>query len=345
MSDRIVDAQLDEELDGMFGPPAEGTQLVTSAPARMTRRPPPQNSVTTTDGTQASIELRAETASVAVAAQAEALVRARYTIALARPRDWDLVRERLLRACRRPRFAAAAIYRKPIGKGVEGPSIRFAEECARSMGNLDLTTMIVFDDGDKRVVRVVATDLEPNVSWPKDVVIEKLVERRNPGKGQEVVGTRTNSRGELVYLVRATEDDLLNKQAALESKAQRGNILRLVPADIVEEGLDVCRDVRAHGDVADPEAARKRVLDAFASLGVSAAEIKAYLGTPDKPANLATLQPAQLDELRAIYTSIRDGESTWAEFTGKKPDADAAPMRGAAALKEHLAARAGKGDA
>src|SRR5258708_6569465 len=77
-----------------------------------------------------------ETASTVLAAQAKAQIEARYVMAERHPRDLDVVRQRMLKECRRPVFAGVARYRKPIGKGVEGPSIRFAEAAIRLMGNI-----------------------------------------------------------------------------------------------------------------------------------------------------------------------------------------------------------------
>ena len=68
-----------------------------------------------------------ETTAGALAAQAKAAVEARYIMAMQRPRDWDQVRLSLLKECDRTNFAEVAIYRKPVGQGIEGPSIRFAE--------------------------------------------------------------------------------------------------------------------------------------------------------------------------------------------------------------------------
>src|ERR1051325_11866299 len=79
----------------------------------------------------------AETASRAVAAREEAAVKARYIMALERPRDLDLVRQRLLKECERPGFAQVAIYAKPVGeKKVRGLSIRFAEAAIRNFTNV-----------------------------------------------------------------------------------------------------------------------------------------------------------------------------------------------------------------
>ena len=47
-----------------------------------------------------------------------------------------------------------------------------------------------------------------------------------------------NSYGDTVYLVEATEDDLLTKQAAHVSKVIRTAALRLLPSDILEEAME-----------------------------------------------------------------------------------------------------------
>jgi hypothetical protein len=54
------------------------------------------------------LERRAETSAVAVAAQAEAMIKARWVMALQRPRDWDTVRLKLLAEARRPRSTTIA---------------------------------------------------------------------------------------------------------------------------------------------------------------------------------------------------------------------------------------------
>lgn len=48
---------------------------------------------------------QAETAANVLAAQAKAQVEARYMMAMHRPRNWDAVRQDLLKECRRPSFA------------------------------------------------------------------------------------------------------------------------------------------------------------------------------------------------------------------------------------------------
>lgn len=249
-----------------------------------------------------------ETAATAVAAQAKALVEARYTVALHRPRDLDVVRERLLRECRRPSFAAVARYRKPIGAGIEGPSIRFAETAIRCMTNITVETVTVYDDREKRIVRVMVTDLEANVPYSQDVTIEKTVERRSAKNGDEVLRVRTNSKGEPVHIIVATEDDILNKQNALISKAVRTLGLRLVPGDLIDEAMWEVKQTQKNADAADPDQAKRTLFDAFSDIGVRAEQVKEYLGHAAE-----SLTPKELADLRGLYAALRDGETTWRE--------------------------------
>lgn len=251
-----------------------------------------------------------DTASTAVAAQAKALVEARYIMALRRPRDMDVVRERMLKECTRPSFAAVARYTKPIGKDRSkwptGPSIRFAEAAVRHMTNITVETMTVYDDREKRIVRVTVTDLEANVPYSQDVTIAKTIERRQKREGDTVLSTRTNSYGDTLYILEATDDDIINKQQALISKAVRTLGLRLIPGDIVDECMDQVLVTQANADAEDPDSAKRKLFDAFGHLGVRTEQLKEYLGH-----DAATLAPKELVDLRALYAAIRDGEATW----------------------------------
>ena len=61
-----------------------------------------------------------ESAANAMATQQKAIVEARSKLALALPRDLDLVRQKMLKDASRPSFANVAIYHKPVGNGIEG---------------------------------------------------------------------------------------------------------------------------------------------------------------------------------------------------------------------------------
>lgn len=282
-----------------------------------------------------SVSRQAEMASAAVAAQAQAMVQARYVMALQRPRDWDEVRVRLLKEVERPGFAESAWYRKPIGEGVEGLSVRFAEAAARTMGNLLIDAPVVYDDEERRTIRVIVCDLESNLTYTKDITVTKTVERRFLKKGQEAISARQNSQGQTTYLVRATEDDLLAKEAAQVSKAFRTGVLRVLPGDLQDSAKARIKAILQGEAAKDPDALRRKVADAFADLGVSPAELKKYLGH-----ELATCSPAELTDLRGLHAALKSGEATWAEVLEARlgtPAEDAKPDPLAEKLKAQQA--------
>lgn len=253
----------------------------------------------------------------AVSAQAMATVQARYLLALRRPRNIEQVRHDLLRECRRPAFADKATYRKPMGGGaIEGPSIRFVEAAMRAFRNIDQDVSILWDSETSRNVRVAVTDLESNITYRRDIVIAKQVERRRVRPGQHVISERVNSSGQKTFLVSASDDELLNKEAAMVSKAIRQLGLRVLPGDLVEEALGVCAETRVADVKEDPEEARKRIADAFVSLGVEPADLAQYLGHA-----IGKSSPKEIAELRELYEAMRSGEITWAEIIDdRKPE-------------------------
>jgi hypothetical protein len=260
-----------------------------------------------------------ETSVAAVAAQAKASVEARYVMAMQNPRDIDEFREKLLKECKRPFFAEVARYRKPIGGGsVEGPSIRFVETALRCFRNVLRETPTIYEDDEKRIVRASVTDLEANVTHWTDVTVAKTVERRSVKEGTEVVGQRVNTEGKTVYIVRATDDELLTKTNALISKAVRNMGLNILPGDIVEEAQHFCVKTRQTQDAQDPDAARLKIVDAFATVGVKVVDLTGYVGH-----SLDTLSPAELDGLRKDFAALKDGEISWTDLTRARSEQSA----------------------
>lgn len=288
------------------------------------------------------VERIQETQAYAAAEREKAIVQARYIVALQRPRDIETFRVRLLKHCKRPGFAAVAEYEKPVGgQKIKGPSIRFVETALQEFGNVHPEVAAVYEDDEKRIIKVTLTDLERNITYAEDATVEKFVERKN-ANGAEVVGERRKKNGEVVYKVRATDDDLNNKLGATVSKKIRNLGLRILPADIVDEAQDECRATRKAKDAQDPNAAARKVCDSFADLNVMPDDLKEYLGH-----EFASSSPAEIDELRRVYAAIRDGEATWqAAVQLKKQERGEAEVksgdRTADKLKERLAKNAAK---
>jgi len=259
------------------------------------------------------VSRRGELATTERSAAAVAREQARFIVAQRCPRDLDLVRLAMLKRCRQPAFAAIARYRKPIGDGIEGPSIRFAEMAGQAMGNIATKEDVISEDAERRVVSVSVTDLESNLSYESNVVVEKTVERSKLKDGQVPIRMRTNSVGKATYLVAATEDEIQAKQGALRSKALRDHILRILPGDLKDECMDLVIETLAKEDAADPTLARKKMVDAFDRFGVKPSDLRDYIGR-----DLDGITPAEMSELRAVAATIRDGEATWKETLDNK---------------------------
>lgn len=271
--------------------------------------------------TGAAVSMQNETSSVVLAARVEAEIKARTFVAISRPRNIDSFRLRLLESCQRSRFADCAMYAKPVGgKQITGLSIRFAEEAIKYYGNMEIRAMVVSEDDERRVFEVSAVDLETNALFAVPVVVQKTVERKNPGSS-EVVRWRTNSSGGAVAIIRADDDALLVKQNALLAKAQREVILKHLPADVKEEAIEVIEATVKARTEQDPTAERKRILDGFFRVGVMPEQIVEFLGH-----SCDAINPAELHVLRRIWRGIEQGEGTWADVMverrgGAKADA------------------------
>lgn len=286
------------------------------------------------------LALQNETAAIAVAAAAKAAIESRYILAMKRPRDWDVTRDKLMKECNRPGFAESAIYKKPMGNKfnedtgkwekafVEGLSVRFAEAALRYMTNVYADATSIYDDAQKSILRVTVTDLESNATVAMDVTVAKTVERSKLKNGQIPLRERINSSGKRVYIVEATDDDILNKVNALVSKALRNGVLRLLPGDIQDECEAKCRETQVKKDKEDPAAAKKKIFDGFSGIGIGPDQLKLYLGH-----DAQTLQPKELVELRAIFAAIRDGETTWAAIMADREPTDAGEGGGKAPAK------------
>lgn len=243
-----------------------------------------------------------------LAAQLQAEVQAAVIQAERSPRDWDVVREKLMRECKRKSFAKASRYNKPIGGGVQGFSIRFAEAAIGAAKHIHTTTRTIWEDEEQRKILVKVWDAQEGVSYADEVTIEKTIERRSIPAGAEVVRTRKNKQGDLLYIVRATEDDLLNKVNAAKSKSIRNSGLRLIPGWLQEEALQEINQTVKKADEADPDEAKRELFDAFNTLGVKVEDLKKFIGH-----DATVLNPKELQMLRGLYMEIREGSTTMYE--------------------------------
>jgi hypothetical protein len=292
----------------------------------------------------------ADMSPAAAAAAARARIEARVVLAMRNPRDEDKFRKKLLHDCKRPGFADVAMYRKPVGRKrnaqtgeweeafAEDFSIRFIEAALRHWKNVHTTAAITYEDDRKMLINVEVLDIENNIAHSRDMMLEKLVERREIKKGRTVRGVRENSYGDTVYLVDATADEFRNKFGAECSKLMRDNGKRLLPGDVLEECRRAVQETMADENAKDPDSARKKIFDRFGVLGISPDMLKAYLERP-----VESLNPRDLAELGVLYNGLRDGDIVWADVMRVKhepAEGEAAqavvPSRPTTKLKERI---------
>jgi len=256
----------------------------------------------------------AETAVSAAAAQAQAQVQAMYIMALQRPRDWMAVREKLLNECERRGLAEVARYTLPwmidqkTRKPVTGPSIRLAEAALRSMTNIHVKTMITYDDEQRRIGEVLVIDLETNTPLAAGFSIEKSREVKKLKGGEVVLGERVNSNGETTYRIIADEAQVNQKQESIVSRHLRNLILRILPGDLLDEALAQCDETLEREDEQDPAGTAKKIADGFHSLGISATQLRDYLGHA-----VDQVTPDEARDLRGVYSALKDQQTTWTE--------------------------------
>jgi hypothetical protein len=230
---------------------------------------------------------------------------------------------------------------------MEGLSIRAAEEAIRAMGNIRISSVTVYEDDDIRKKKVTVTDLESNICYNREITLNKTVEKRQvqdfktqkwgPPYDREVISERKNTQGATVYICKATEDELTIKEAALTSKIIRTEGMRLVPSDIQEEALEQCYATQKNADAEDPKAAMRRIIDAFAGVGVMPEALEKFLGHP-----VDQVQAKELISLRQMFQAISEGEATWASFTAKPETEEPPPPKGPAPSIADRAKTAGK---
>jgi hypothetical protein len=218
-------------------------------------------------------------------------VQAAMMLARANPRDPIRATESILNDCTRPTLAASATYHFARGgSAIDGPSIRLAEALAQRWGNIQYgVAEIARHDGYSEAV---------SYCWDME----------------------SNCRAELKFQVRHWRDtqrggyqltderDIYEAIANQGARRKRACILAVIPGDVTEAAVEQCkRTLQAQADIS-PEGIR-RLVDAFAELGVTAQQIEARIQR-----RLEAVRPGQVVALRSIYNSLRDGMSVAADW-------------------------------
>jgi len=213
-------------------------------------------------------------------------VQAAMAVAKRFPRDQNIAFRNIMESCKRKTLAEKATYAYPRGGGmVIGPSIRLAEVLAQNWGNMDFGLLELDRSGGESSVMAYCWDMETNV---KRTTVFQVRHIRDTKQGPKKL---------------TDERDIYELVANMGARRMRACILNVIPADIVEEALRQCTLTLSKG--LEPIADRcRKMVNAFTSISVSVEMLEEYLGY-----KLDAIDEDGLNQLRSIFTSIKDGES------------------------------------
>jgi len=239
------------------------------------------------------------TATQTGAAREESEVQSMMVIAKRFPRDPVQAVDRILQACTRQSLAEGALYSyNRGGSEVTGPSIRLAEAMAQAWGNLQFGIRELEQRNGESTVEAAAWDLETNTRQVK--VFQVKHERHTKSGTKRLTDPR----------------DVYEMVANQGARRLRACILGVIPGDVTEAAVQQCEVTLAAKADTSPEGVKK-LTDAFGKFGVTTDAIVKRLGN-----RLDAIRPAQILQLRKIYTSIKDGMSSpgdWFELAPEKP--------------------------
>ena len=233
--------------------------------------------------TRQSLQTGVNVGAVAVE-QERAIAEAQGQLILAKrfPRDLNSAHAELMIACKSKAFAEVAFYSVP-NRGT-GPSIRFAEEVARCVGNFEYGHRELSRDGNKSEVEVYAWDKEKNNYSRRQLTVLHILDTKNGPKALR------------------DQADIDNKIANVASKQMRGRILALLPKWLVAEAIEECKKTIA-GTNDEPISTRvRKMTQAFARFGVTTEHLERYIGC-----KLDDVMLDQLVDMTGVFNALREG--------------------------------------
>lgn len=228
-------------------------------------------------------------------------VQAALVIAKRFPRDEIRALKKIETECLRPALAEKAEYAYPRGgEKVTGPTIRLAEVIARHWGNCQYGFRELEQVQGKSVVETFCWDLETNTQVQREFSVSHAIQlSKAKGGGKKIL---TDPR------------DVYEMVANQAQRRVRACILEVIPGDVVDKALAICRATLQKGN-GEPLIDRiTRLILNFSKQGISKETIEKRIKHKAEDINAE-----EIVDLTAIYNSIRDGQSKredWFDFKG-----------------------------
>lgn len=231
------------------------------------------------------------------ASRAIAEAQGKLVIAKRFPRNEVDAYAKAMEACQRPTMAAKAFYSFPRGgQTVEGPTIRFAEELARCWGNIDYGIKELSQDDGKSEMQAYAWDLETNAQS-----VQNFTNPHQREQGKKMVKL-------------TTQRDIYENNANMATRRLRSRILAILPSWFVEDAIEECKKTLAGRNDTPLIDRVKKMVVAFAKLGVTQEQIERRLKK-----KIDTMNADDFVEYTGIFNAIKQGESKIADWFESAP--------------------------
>lgn len=248
---------------------------------------------------------------VALAQREVAEVQSGMMIAKRFPRNQQESMDKIITSCTRTSLAEQAVYQYARGgTDVTGPSIRLAEELARSWGNIAAGVAELSRGDGTSECMAYAWDLESGYRDEKRFQVRHWRDTRQGG-----------------YKI-TDERDIYEHTANQAARRKRACILAVIPGDVVEAAVRQC-ELTLSTSIEVTPARIEDMIGKFATFGVTKEMIEKRVQR-----RVASITPALFLNLGKIYNSLKDGMSkpadwfdvqeqkngtTLAEMTGEEP--------------------------
>lgn len=218
-----------------------------------------------------------------------AMIQGWYILANHNPRREQECKKELLAICENERFAAKALYTVNVGSKYNEQTrtwdkvydtnfnIRFAEEAFRVWGHMKKIVDPLEEDDQTIKVRVTVLDAQTGAEHQDIVTLSKLTERSKLKAGQEPVDQRTNSKGKIVYIVKATEQETRSRLLGLIARSERKSILKLISYTAKLECFTRIMETRKGKINKNIITERQGIVSRFLDLGIPQEEIEQHI--------------------------------------------------------------------
>ncbi len=225
------------------------------------------------------------------------------------PRNEERAMREIERIAKIPEFAETAFYSYPrSNREIFGPSINLAQEMIRIWGNATTKMTIPYEDEDQFAIDVLAWDFETNYSMQRQIIIKKLIQRKDwAGRTQWIQPDERDKR------------ELMERHHSL---LRRNCILSIFPRWFVDKIVGIAREtVKKRAGKANIEELRQKLQKEFESMGIYREQVEAYLGH-----SYSATTVEEITELQGIIRSIRDGVTNRNDYFGPEAPKKGAPQ-------------------